>query len=288
MKKTFLSLAILFSICYSVTTEELGWLYDWWHQSLVLLEEGKIGGDFSYGDRLPMPVMEAYPRAAAQLDGIVADSMKWGRSLEWALNYLKPRSGPAAALPDSVRREILYYIYRDRLIAMNRPWGFYSVDGCCMCDYFIHGGAGSSEVGWIRFVDILLSEDPCFYGFFTVAWALRGDVGLGPSHATRMIQNAMEEGKLLSYSVNPVWHYDMSLKPCTLYNLPAYKAEIPVEYDFWLYRIKEDLSDTLRIFILQKGGYEYLISMSRFFEINLGTIVPSCEDWLERFTALSE
>ena len=289
MKRIILLSIVLFGIARELTLEEIRWLYKWRHQYEVLFEEGKRGGDFSYADRLSMPVMAEHPAAYDQLRELAADTIKW-RSLEWALNYLKPRSGPAAALPDSLRRELLYYIYRDRLISLDRPWGFYTVDGCCMIDFYIHGGAGSSGDGWIRFVNILLSEEPGFYGFFTVTWAPRGDRKLGPSHSTRMILSAMEEGKLLSYSVNPVWHYDYRLKPCSLYNVPAFKAEIPVEYDYvMMQRFDGDscLSDTLQVFVLEKGDYEYLISMSSLTS-DTWSIISTYEEWLEMFMALSE
>ncbi|GAI69735.1 unnamed protein product, partial [marine sediment metagenome] len=44
----------------------------------------------------------------------------WQKSLEWALDFLKPTSGPAATLPDSLRREIIYYLYNNRLILLNK------------------------------------------------------------------------------------------------------------------------------------------------------------------------
>ena len=284
MKRFILLSVLALGAIWGLTTEEIRWLYKWRYQYDVLFEEGKIGGDFSYADRLSMLVMAEHPAAYDQLRELVADTIK-RRSLEWALNYLKPRSGPAAALPDSVRRELLYYIYRDHLIAMDRPWKFNSYSGYTLSDFFIHGGTGTSQVGWIRFVDILLSEDPCFYGFFTVSWAPCRDCKMGPAHATRMILSAMEEGKLLSYSVNPVWKYDLSLEPCTLYDGPVFKAQIPVEYDFWWYRIKESRSDTLQIFIFQNGDYEYLISMSRLgYEV---WSMSTYEKWIEDYIILS-
>lgn len=137
MKRIILLSIVFLGIARGLTTEELRWLYKWRHQYNVLFEKGKIGGDFSYADRLSMPVMAEHPAAYDQLRELVADTIK-RRSLEWALNYLKPRSGPAASLSDSLRRELLYYIYRDHLITTDRPWKFNS-----------HGGTGTSQVGWI-------------------------------------------------------------------------------------------------------------------------------------------
>jgi len=218
---------------------------------------------------IPMPVLtEEYPRAAVQLDGLVENTMRSQKSLDWALDNLKPSSGPAASLPDSIRREMLYYLYHDNFYRIKKPWSFGDE---IPTDFYFSGGTGTSDKGWFRYADIdcaAMEEAKLWLGSYcTIYWARSNDTLMDSARAMRLFNHAIKEDMLVSRLSNPEWSPILSFEPCVYheyYELPAYCIEIPVEYDCCeeypnVYRRQ----DTMVVVTCIKDNYEYLISHSK-------------------------
>ncbi len=288
VKRVLFILFVFFGVLISTEVkpwDELGWARRWEIQLYELIEDGSLHHEYAIFPYKPfeMPVMKEHPRAAAQLDSVIADSMKWQRSLEWALDSLKPRYGPAAGLSDKLRKKMIYYLYYNRLISLKKPLRFDSY----YPNWYFHGGAGISEVGWIRYFGVI-GEEPILEGLFSISWAPTDNNVMEASRALQMFNDAKQKGVFANRAIDPKWDNVLSVAPCTLFNRSAIRIKIPLEYGdiFWDCRVP----DTLLVFALAKGDYEYLVSF---------TTLPSTspifgeykepsfyEDWIEQVLVL--
>lgn len=235
---------------------EFTWMMRWNYREWELGQYLDVEKYIIENTPFTMPVLKKYPRSVKQLDGIIANSMKWQKSLEWALDFLKPTSGPAATLPDSLRREIIYYLYNNRLILLKKPWKF-TYDSP-LSDR-IHGGTGTNEVGWIRYADIF-GEEPILQDLTCVYWAPSDDSVMTSPRALMLFKDAKEEGVFASRSINPEWGEPLTVAPCTLFNRPAVFIRVPLEFDevFWDTRYP----DTLNVFAFATRSYQYLVGFT--------------------------
>ena len=258
-----------------ITWEEVTWIYEWRREWVELYMQEKLSVEhFSQCNLpIPMPVLKENHRASAQLDSLIEKAMKEGRSLEWAVDSLKPASAPAASLSDSLRRKIIYYLYRDRLgllepmagdlqrlkgldsVALSEPPWRFTFGG--HYSWLIHGGAETAEQGWIRYADLKFHPAPPeveLDGFIIISWA-RGEGGtMNSVRAMRIFADAVGQGMFVSRSIDSV----LRILPRTFPDVPAVCMDVvfEVEKDFWC------SDDTFRVFTFEKGGYEYIFSYS--------------------------
>jgi hypothetical protein len=286
VKRVLFILFVFFGVVISTEVkswDELWWAYRWQIQLFELIEDGSLHYEYGIFPYKPfeMPVMKEHPRAAAQLDSVIADSMKWQKSLEWALDSLKPGYGPAAGLSDKLRKEMIYYLYNNRLISLKKPLRFDSY----YPNWYFHGGAGTSEAGWIRYFGVI-GEEPLLEGLFTIFWAPTDNNVMQASRALQMFNDAKQEGVFANRAIDPKWDNVSSVAPCTLFNRSAIRIKIPLEYGdiFWDCRVP----DTLLVFSLAKGDYEYLVSFTTLpSPICSDYKEPSFyEDWIEQILVL--
>ncbi len=275
MKRVFSTLFVLCSIVSAFSLEEFLWIFYWHDYDCYLWEEDREAYKATYGPKdwsnekiIPMPVLtQGYPRAAAQLDGLVEDAMGRRKSLDWAVDNLKPSSGPAAPLPDSVRREMLYYLYHDNFYKVEKPWNF----GKEVFDVlFFSGGTGTFEQGWVRYATIpvwTMEEGKAYFSGYTgISWARTSDTVMDSTRAMRMFNNAVQKNVLISRLSDPAWFPILSMESCVFherYEFPAFCMEVPLEYDCCeAYPDVYRKNDTLFLATFITDGYEYLIFSS--------------------------
>lgn len=220
---------------------------------------------------IPIPLLtEDYPQAAAQMDGLVKSAMKNHHSLDWAIDNLKPTSGPASSVPDSLRSLMLYYIYHDNFSMLEKPWYWKEFSPI---DWFFSSGTGTYEEGWGRYAYINTGpgEDAAelwFYGYCTISWAATGDTLMDSTRAVWMFNNSREKGMLVSNLSKPAWFPILGVQPAVFhrdYKISAVQILVPVEYDCCeVYPEVSRRTDTLVVTTFVRNGYEYLISYSRY------------------------
>ena len=275
MKKLVFTLLFFLGLSYGFSLEEFLWIFYWHDYDCYLWEEDREAYKAAYGPKyrsnekiIPMPVLtEEYPRAAAQLDKLVENAMGRHRSLDWALDNLKPSSGPAASLPDSIRREMLYYLYHDNFCKVKKPWNF----GNEMFSILhFSGGSGTSEQGWVRYATIpvwTMEAGVAFFdGYTGISWARTSDTVMDSARTMRMFNDAVQKNVLVSRLSNPVWSSILSMDTCTFherYELPAFCMEVLCEYDCCeTYPEVYRKNDTLFLATFIANDYAYLIFSS--------------------------
>lgn len=273
MGRLLFTVLLPLSVLLGFSREEFIWVYTWISWDRFYYEQDTVDYIEIYGFEpnneiiIPIPLLtEEYPRAAAQLDGFVRDSIKNNRSLEWALKYAKLSSGPTASVPDSLRRMMLYFIYHDNYARLKKPWFF---DGCDIYFYF-SDCAGTYSKGWVRYT--FLNAAPSAHGFpelwhmgdCTVVWSETGDTIMDSLRAVKMFDEAAQGFRLVGSLSRPTWHPFLSVKPGTFhweYKIPTIQIVVPVEFDCCeefpeVFRKQ----DTLLLQAFVRGGFEYLVS----------------------------
>ncbi|TKJ43141.1 hypothetical protein CEE36_05165 [candidate division TA06 bacterium B3_TA06] len=276
MRRLTFTLLIFLGTIQGFSREEFVWIYTWhaWLSYIAHEDWEAYLNTYGHSERgmeiiIPIPLLtEEYPRAAAQLDKLVKDAMKNHHSLDWALDYLKPSLGPAASVPDSLRRMMLYYIYHDNFSRLNRPWCYKE---SIHIDWFFSAGTGTYDRGWVRYAYINTGpgEDAAelwFYGYCAIAWARTDNAIMDSARAVRMFNKAAEKNMLVSRLSKPIWSPILSVQPVGFhydYKIPAVQLAVPVEYDCCeVYPEVFRRPDTLIVTVLVKNGYEYLFSYS--------------------------
>lgn len=267
MKRVLFILFVFFGVVISTEVKswnELWWARRWQIQLFELIEDGNLHYEYSIFPYKPfeMPVMKEHPRAAAQLDSVIADSMKWQKSLDWPMDSLKPGSGPASLLPDSLRRWMIYYLYSDQLKLLKKPVKIKYL--CGKRHLYICNGGGTSTEG---FLELACLTGVCggfeYGGPLIVSWAATQDTVMDSTRAVQMFRKACEKGVIVSPSTDPQWRPPSSVVRCAypFYGRPAYHLVATVEYETE-FRVRKPArkTHTFYIFVLEKGGYEYLIS----------------------------
>lgn len=269
------TLVLVASLVWGFSREEFAWVYTWIDYDRYLWEESREEYINTYGLEglesndiiIPIPLLnEEYPQAAAQFDQLVKASVRNHHSLVWALDSLKPTSGAAASVPDSLRRMMLYYIYHDNFARLTRPWFF---DGGDIYLYF-SDGTGTYEGGWVRYS--FLNAAPSAHGFpelwhmgyCTIIWSKTSDTTVDSLDAQRMFNDALQKRMLVNPLSTPVWSTILSIDEDTFhedYRIPAWDILIPVEYECCeLYPEIYRKQDTLLVRSFITHGYEYLIA----------------------------
>lgn len=263
------------AVSFGFSKEEFRWVFFWkdyngylWHENRAEYE-AKYKDDFWSTDKIiPMPVLTERPQSTAELKELVVQAMSEQKSLDWALDSLKPATGPAASLADSVRREMLYVLYHDMLSQTKKPWSWGNETPT---DLFFSGGVWTYEEGWGRYAHVypvcLEEAKMDFTGYFTALWNKTADTLMDSALAMGMLQRAVKGNMLVNRLSNPLWRPVMSFEPCVYhkrYKLPAFKIEIPVEYDCCNdYPEVFRRLDTMIVITCLKSGYEYLIAYSQ-------------------------
>lgn len=274
MKRAWVILLVMWGTMWAFSLEEFLWIYFWIDYDCYLRKEDREAYKAAYGPKfwsnekiIPMPVLtEEYPRAAVQLDGLVEEAMRKRKSLDWALVNLKPSSGPAASLPDSVRREMLYYLYHDNFFRVERPWNL----GKNNFSVHFSGGTGTLEQGWVRYASIsvwTMDAGVAFFdGYTGISWARTSDTVMDSTRTMRMFNDAVQKNVLISRLSDPAWSTILSMDSCTFherYELAAFCMEVPCEYDCCeeypeVYR----KTDTFFLATFIANDYEYLVFSS--------------------------
>jgi hypothetical protein len=217
-------------------------------------------------DPIPAPVLGEYPDAAAQLDSLIVDLRIDQKTLDWALDSLRPSNGPVSQLSDELRRVIIYYLYVDQLEALDKPLRVKYL--CGKRDLFICGGAGTPEKGFLELACLTGVCDGFEYGGpLVVSWAATTDTVMGSTRAFEVFNRAAKQGIFVSLFDNPKWSKPSSVVRCAapFYGRPAYRIRAGVEYDHESHD-EANLGSIVRrrdsyyVFAFVKGGYEYLVA----------------------------
>jgi len=274
MRKLVFTLLVFLGLSYGFSLEEFLWIFYWhdydawlWKQDREAYRVDFAPNPWSSEKIIPMPVLtEEHPRAAVQLDGLVEDAMRKRKSLDWALVNLKPSSGPAASLSDSVRRDMLYYLYHDNFFRVERPWNL----GKNNFSVFYSGGTGTLEQGWVRYASIsvwTMDAGVAFFdGYTGISWARTSDTVMDSTRTMRMFNDAVKKNVLMSRLSNPAWFPILSMDSCTFherYELAAFCMEVRLEYDCCeTYPEVYRRTDTLFLATFIANDYEYLVFSS--------------------------
>ena len=244
-----------------LTTEKYALINGWYHYALSLQTPGNYR-TITSDEIIPMPFVEKRPEAIAQLDSLIADLRKRQKSLDWAMDSLKPGSGPASLLPDSLRRWMIYYLYSDQLKLLKKPVKIKYL--CGKRDLYICNGGGTSTKGFLELACLTGVCDGFEYGGpLVVSWVATEDTVMDSTRAVQMFNRARDEGQIVSPSTDPQWRPPSRVVRCAypFYGRPAYHIVATVEYETE-FRVRQATRETFTfyIFVLEKGGYEYLIS----------------------------
>jgi hypothetical protein len=281
MRKLVFTLLVFLGLSYGFSLEEFLWIFYWFDYDCYLWRQDREAYRVDFASKLhsrekiiPMPVLtEEHPRAAVELDGLVEDAMRKRKSLDWALVNLKPSTGPAASLPDSVRRCMLYYLYHDNFCKVEKPWDF---GNNVLGDHYFSGGTGTLEQGWVRYVCVSVwTMDgliPLLDGYTGISWARTSDTVMDSTRTMRMFNDAVQKNVLMSRLSNPAWSSILSMDSCTFherYELAAFCMEVRLEYDCCeTYPDVYRKTDTLFLATFIVNDYEYLIFSSVDFSEN--------------------
>lgn len=264
MKRIILCVLCLSGIsilCAQLTTEKYALINGWYHYALSLQTPGNYR-TITPNEIIPMPFIKERPEAAAQLDTLIADSRTRQKSLDWAMDSLKPGSGPASSLPDSLRRWMIYYLYSDQLKLIKKPVKIKYL--CGKRHLYICNGGGTSTEG---FLELACLTGVCggfeYGGPLIVSWAATEDTVMDSTRAVQMFRKACEDGVIVSPSTDPQWRPLSRVVRCAapFYGRPAYHIVATVEYETE-FRVRKPArkTHTFYIFVLEKGSYEYLIA----------------------------
>lgn len=263
MKKMIIFLAGLsgFNILAGyLTHEKYVCINSWFHYALSLRAPGNYP-PITPDEIIHMPFLEKRPEAVAQLDTLIADSRTRQKSLDWAMDSLKPGSGPASSLPDSLRRWMIYYLYSDQLKLLKKPVKIKYL--CGKRHLYICNGGGTSTEGFLELACLTGVCDGFEYGGpLIVSWAATQDTVMDSTRAFEVFNRAAELGILVSLFDNPKWSKPSSVVRCAapFYGRQAYRVRARVESDYKFEPgRKMRVNDSYYIFVLVKGGYEYLV-----------------------------
>lgn len=209
-----------------------------------------------------LPLLNKYEEEVSILDSLISELRLNQKSLDWALDSLKPDTETLKGLSDARRRELIYYLYADQLKAMERPVHvrYMSLNR----DAFFVDGTGTKEKGFLRLAGLTAVGDALEYGGpLVVSWSRISDTLIDSTRTFKAFNRACEEGVLISRFNNPKWNKPSSLVRCAVpfYGVTAYRVRARVEYD---YKFMNDVdfrrSAPYYVFVFIKNGYEYLVA----------------------------
>ena len=266
MKRFFL-VFLLITVGVSELTDEKYWwiveIADWKEYLMYLGWAGRLDRDvISSRSLVLMPFLAEHPHATLEYDKLVAESMSAHKGLDWALDSLRSKLDPLLELPDSLRRKMIFYLYLDRLRSLKKPLTIKYFRG--KRDFYIYDGTGTPDKGFLQVACLTGVCDGFEYGGpLIVSWAATGDTVMDSTRAVQMFRKACEEGVIVSPSTDPQWRPLSRVVRCAypFYGRPAYHIVATVEYETE-FRVRQATRETFTfyIFVLEKGGYEYLIS----------------------------
>jgi hypothetical protein len=264
MKRIILYLLYLSGISIfdaQLTTEKYALINGWYQYALSLQSPGNYR-TITPDEIIPMPFVENRPEAVAQLDSLIADCRTEQKSLDGAMDSLKPDSGLASLLPDSLRRWMIYYLYSDQLKRIEKPVKIRYL--CGKRDLYICNGSGTLSEGFLELSCLTgVCEGFEYGGPLIVSWAATEDTVMDSTRAVQMFDRARDQGQIVSSSTDPKWRPPSRVVRCAapFYGRPAYHLVATVEYETE-FRVRQATRETLTfyIFVLEKGGYEYLIA----------------------------
>ena len=265
MKRFFL-VFLLITVGVSELTDEKYWwiveIADWKEYLMYLGWAGRLDWDIiSSRPLVLMPFLAEHPHATLEYDKLVAESMSEHKELDWALDSLRSELDSLLELSDSLRRKAIFYLYVDRLESLEKPLKIDQYTGRYLA---IYDGTGTYSKGFLQ-VACLTGVDGGFEygGPLVVSWAATQDTVMDSTRAVQMFRKACEEGVIVSPSTDPQW------RPLSrvvggaypVYGRPAYHIVATVEYETE-FRVRQATRETFTfyIFVLEKGGYEYLIA----------------------------
>ena len=231
---------ILFVLCLSgisildaqLNYEKYVWINSWYQYVIDLQTPGNYHLVTSV-DKTPSPIFKLYPDAATQLDSLILNVMKEYKNLDWTLDSLKPSLGPAADLPDSLHRQMIFYLYTDQLEALKKPLTIKYFRG--KRALYIYDGTGTPDKGFLQIACLTGVCDGFEYGGpLVVSWAATGDTVMDSVRALEAFNRAAEEGMLVRLADDPKWGKPSSVVRCAapFYGRPAYRIRARVTYDY--------------------------------------------------------
>lgn len=248
-----------------LTHEKYWWIVeiaDWREYLLYLGWAGRLDWDvISSRPLVLMPFLAEHPHATLEYDKLVAESMSAHKDLDWALDSLRSKLDPLLELPDSLRRKAIFYLYVGRLESLEKPLKIDQYTGRYLA---IYDGTGTSSKGFLKLACLTGVCDGFEYGGpLIVSWAATEDTVMDSTRAVQMFRKACEKGVIVSPSTDPQWRPPSRVVRCAypFYGRPAYHIVATVEYETE-FRVRKPTREahTFYIFVLEKGGYEYLIS----------------------------
>jgi len=265
MKRFFL-VFLLITVGVSELTDEKYWwiveIADWKEYLMYLGWAGRLDRDvISSRSLVLMPFLAEHPHATLEYDKLVAESMSAHKELDWALDSLRSKLDPLLELPDSLRRKAIFYLYVDRLESLEKPLKIDQYTGRYLA---IYDGTGTSSKGFLQVACLTGVCDGFEYGGpLVVSWAATQDTVMDSTRAVQMFRKACEEGVIVSPSTDPKWSSPSRVVRCAypFYGRPAYHIVATVEYETE-FRVRKPAREThtFYIFVLEKGGYEYLVA----------------------------
>jgi hypothetical protein len=208
-----------------------------------------------------MPFLSEHPHATLEYDKLVAESMSKNKSLDWALDSLRSELDSLLELSNPLRKKTIFYLYVDRLESLEKPLKIDQHTGRYLA---IDDGTGTSEKGFIRMACLTGVDGGFEYGGpLLVSWAATGDTVMDSVRALEAFNLAAEEGMLVTLADDPKWGKPSSLVHCAapFYGRPAYRIRARVTYDYKFEPERQmRVSDSYYVFVLVKGGYEYLVA----------------------------
>lgn len=212
--------------------------------------------------QLVSPIVKTYSEAAKELDGQILVLMGEGKSLDWAMDSLKPISETLTKVSNETRRRLIFYLYSDRLESLNKPLKIHYLGGGR--DLFICDGAGTPEDGFIMAACLSRVCDGFEYGgTLVISWSRTSDTLMDSTRAQEAFRRACEGGVLISRFNNPKWNIPSSLVRCAapFYSVTAYRVRARVVYDYkYLHGSDYRNSAPYYVFVFIKNGYEYLVA----------------------------
>jgi len=256
----------LITVGVSELTDEKYWwiveIADWKEYLMYLGWAGRLDWDIiSSRPLVLMPFLAEHPHATLEYDKLVAESMSEHKELDWALDSLRSELDSLLELSDSLRRKAIFYLYVDRLESLEKPLKIDQYTGRYLA---IYDGTGTSSKGFLQ-VACLTGVDGGFEygGPLVVSWAATQDTVMDSTRAIEAFNRAVGEGILVSLFDNPKWSKPSSVVRCAapFYGATAYRVRARVTYDYKFEPERQmRVSDSYYVFVLVKGGYEYLVA----------------------------
>ncbi len=233
-----------------------------WFQYVMSVTKPSYNDTISSNYQLVAPVVKTYSEAAKELDSQIVFLMDEGKSLDWAMDSLKPTSETLSNLSDEIRRKLIFYLYSDKLENLSKPVKIHYLGGGR--DLFICDGVGTPEEGFVM-ASCLSSVCGGFEygGTLVVSWSSTSDTLMDSVRARKAFDRACEDGVFISRFNNPKWNKPSSLMRCAapFYGVAAYRVRARVVYDYkYLHGSDYRNSAPYYVFVFIKNGYEYLVA----------------------------